>query len=49
VFLIGCCYYRTESIKYIVDDAKTSKTCVGEMRQQLKQANRELKDLQDQR
>lgn len=44
-----CCWYRAESIKYIVDDAKTSKTCVGEMRQQLKQANRELKDLQDQR
>lgn len=44
-----CCCYRAESIKYIVDDAKSSKMCVGEIRQQLKQANRELKDLQDQR
>lgn len=40
---------RVESVKIMVDDMKISKASVTEMRQELKQANRTIKDLHDQR
>lgn len=38
-----------ESVKIMVDDMKLNKASVAEMRQELKQAKRAIKDLHDQR
>jgi hypothetical protein len=40
---------RVESVKIMVDDMKIRKTSEAEMRQELKQAKRAIKDLHDQR